>query len=85
MCNGRMQKIEIRVNPDDGLLSSVKVGGVEIGNSVIEITYQHVAGGFPTLTLNLVSNDILLEIPNATEDVITSKQISVWKASSISE
>lgn len=33
ICNKRMQKIEIRVDPDDGLLSSVRVGGVEIGNS----------------------------------------------------
>lgn len=85
MCNRRMQKIEIRVNPDDGLLSSIKVGGVEIGGSVTEITYQHVAGKFPILTLNLVSNDISLEIPNATQDVTTSNQISVWKASSTSE
>lgn len=39
-----MNKIEIRVDPDDGLLSSVRVGGVEIGNSVSDIPYRHTAG-----------------------------------------
>lgn len=43
MCNGKMQKIEIRVNPDDGLLSSVKVDGVEIGRS-----YNNDNGNFKT-------------------------------------
>jgi len=85
ICNKRMQKIEIRVDPDDGLLSSVRVGGVEIGNSVSDITYRHTAGRFPTLTLNLVSDNILLEIPNAEEDMMTSKRVGVWRASSTPE
>lgn len=72
-----MNKIEIRVDPNTGLTSSVKLGGVEIGQSVRSVTFHHEGGNWPTLTLELVSNDVLLDIPNATEDVGASKGISV--------
>lgn len=75
-----MNKIEIRVDPNTGLTSSVKLGGVEIGQSVRSVTFHHEGGNWPTLTLELVSNDVLLDIPNAAECVGASKGISVWKA-----
>ena len=83
-----MNKIEIRVDPNTGLTSSVKLDGVEIGQSVRSVTFHHEGGKWPTLTLelvSLVSNDVLLDIPNATEDVGASKGISVWKATPVSE
>lgn len=58
-----MNKIEIRVDPNTGLTSSVKLGGVEIGQSVRSVTFHHEGGNWPTLTLDLVSNDVLLDVP----------------------
>lgn len=80
-----MNKIEIRVDPNTGLTNSVKLGGVEIGQSVRSVTFHHEGGSWPVLTLELVSNDVLLDIPNAAEDVGASKGISVWRASSTPE
>jgi hypothetical protein len=80
-----MNKIEIRVDPNTGLKSSVKLGGVEIGQSVRSVKFHHEGGSWPTLTLELVSNDVLLDIPNAAECVGASKGISVWKATPVSE
>ena len=80
-----MNKIEIRVDPNTGLTGSVKLGGVEIGQSVRSVTFHHEGGSWPVLTLELVSNDVLLDIPNVAEDVGASKGISVWKATPVSE
>lgn len=58
-----MNKIEIRVNPNTGLTSNVKLDGVKIGQSVHSVTFHHEGGKCPILTLELVTDDVLLDAP----------------------
>lgn len=73
-------KIEIKVEPNTGLLSSVKVNGIELGNTIKCVTYCHDQKDWPTVTVEFISNDVSIEIPNAVEAVKPTKNIRVWRA-----
>lgn len=73
-------KIEIKVEPNTGLLSSVKINGVELGDAVKCVTYVHTPKDWPTVAIEFTSNDISIEIPNAVKDAKPIKGIKIWRA-----
>lgn len=59
--------IEIRIEPNTGLVCSFKVDGMELAKMLTGVSFEYKAGKYPKITAEFVSDNISIDIPCADE------------------
>ncbi len=65
---GKFSRIEIKVEPDTGLVCSFKVDGIELGKTSLgDIEFKKRPGDFAIVTAEFITNNIEIDVPSAKE------------------
>lgn len=59
--------IEIRIEPNTGLVCSFKIDGVEFAKMLTGVRFEHKAGRYPKITAEFISENISIDVPCADE------------------